>query len=130
MNSTTNPTLIFDYANYIFGRYFDGWENVYDGQVDRKRTNTQYVKTHPIENSYQFRMDKEYPDADIRTDIFRAIVKYLKEVGEINVDVYGWEMEVLDILCDFDGEFNYMYWDESLTEEEKKELCFDDLIIQ
>ena len=122
MNSTTNPTLIFDYSNYIFGRYFDGWENVYDGQVDRKRTNTQYVKTHPIENSYQFRMDKEYPDADIRTDIFRAIVKYLKEGGEIIEDVYGWEWDVIDILCDFQGEFNYEFNDDNLTEEEKKEI--------
>ena len=129
MNSTTNPTLIFDYANYIFGRYFDGWENVYDGQVERKRTNTMYVKTHPIENTYQFRMDKEYPDADIRTDIFRAIVKYLKEGGEIIEDVYGWEREILDILCDYEGEFNYTYYDENLTEEEKKEL-YDDIIIE
>ena len=129
MNSTTNPTLIFDYANYIFGRYFDGWENVYDGQVDRKRTNTQYVKTHPIENSYQFRMDKEYPDADIRTDIFRAIVKYLKEGGEIIEDVYGWEWDVIEILCDCEGEFNYEYYDENLTEEEKKEL-YGDMIIE
>tara|TARA_Y100001972_G_scaffold122219_1_gene167419 strand:- start:46 stop:435 length:390 start_codon:yes stop_codon:yes gene_type:complete len=129
MNSTTNPTLIFDYANYIFSRYFDGFENIFDGQVERKRTNTMYVKTHPIENTYQFRMDKEYPDADIRTDIFRAIVKYLKEGGEIIEDVYGWEREILDILCDYEGEFNYTYYDENLTEEEKKEL-YDDIIIE
>ena len=88
-----------------------------------------YVKTHPIENTYQFRMDKEYPDADIRTDIFRAIVKYLKEGGEIIEDVYGWEREILDILCDYEGEFNYTYYDENLTEEEKKEL-YDDIIIE
>ena len=88
-----------------------------------------YVKTHPIENTYQFRMDKEYPDADIRTDIFRAIVKYLKEGGEIIEDVYGWEREILDILCDYEGEFNYTYHPAKLTEEEKKWM-YDDIIIE
>ena len=66
MNSTTNPTFILENANYIFGRFFDGFENVYLGE-QRERTETLYVKSHRIGTLNQFRIDKEYSDAVLLT---------------------------------------------------------------
>ena len=125
MNSTTNPTSILENANYIFGRFFDGWENVYLGE-QRERTGTLYVKSHRIGTLNQFRVDKEYSDADIRTDIYRAISKYLNEFedaeNKMTFGEYGWEDDVINILCDDDYEFNYQFNEELLTEEEKKKI--------
>ena len=125
MNSTTNPTFILEKANYIFARFFDGFENVYMGE-ENERTETLYVKGHRIGNLNQFRIDKAYSDADIKTDIFRAISQYLNECEDAEYKMtsgeYGWEDDVIDILCDDDYDFNYQFNEDLLTEEEKMEI--------
>ena len=111
MNSTTNPTFILENANYIFGRFFDGFENVYCGE-QRKRIGSLYVKSHRIGNLNQFKVDADYPDADVRTDIFKAITQFVNECEDAEMFMNeesddNWVPEVMDILCDEDGEFNY-----------------------
>ena len=123
MNSTTNPTFILENANYIFGRFFDGWENVYLGE-ERERTGTLYVKGHRIGTLNQFRVDKEYSDADIKCDIYNAILHYIKENGVEEIqnpsEPLSWESDVWDILCNTDSDYGYdletMWNDEDCAE--------------
>ena len=115
MNSLTPITFsleMFSLVNYFSDRFFD-FQNE---RGERKPLIVKAIQEDTANGEetgiwFTIKRDLEYSDADIKCDIHKAILQYIKENGVEEMqnpsEPLSWEKKVWDILCEPDSDYGY-----------------------